>query len=462
MDVIKRSKELQNLSKKELIELVIVLEQRIAGIEIKLNIPKKTSQNSSLPPSTDIKPSIADVKSKGGGKKGHKPHFRKISEHPDRTVSVPIEVCPNCGMKHHNFTSNCHLDHQILELKTLEFEIIEFQRQKSTCCFGKPTSVLAPNPVGVLDNDFFGPRLKCFILILYYEDHLSYGKIRSLIKTFSKIEVSKASIINVIKKCGKTFQKDYEEIQKCIRAGNVVGIDETGWRVLGDNCYLWTFNNNENVLYKIDRSRSSKVVNEVLEKDYAGVIVSDFYSVYGKKVPSRSKQKCIQHLLRDLVSIFEQTGYNPQSFSGLLLALFREAIHLKNSVEFGSEAFVNQRELLERRLDYYTSEELLYANEKRITKRLIKHRKELFVFLYELEVPPTNNMSEQALRNEVIHRKISHGNRSLEGKKAYEVNTSVLATMKKKGENLFSGLMERLESKFEIVPKLKIYTFDTS
>jgi len=448
--------ELLKLSKEELIDDILLPLLEFVKQYIK-PVPPKTSKNSSKPPSTDIKGKLQKKKKKkGGAKKGHKAHYRKISNNPDRQVILPIDECPNCGITTHNFNSNTFDIHQILELKSLDFEIIEFLRQKSTCSIGN-TSVTAPNPPGIFDNDFFGPRLKSLILILYYEYHLSYNKIRHFIMVFSNTNVSKGAIINVIKRCGKIFKKDYEQIKEYLRNGDVVLIDETGWRVDGENWWMWVFNNEKYTFYTIEKSRGSNVVREILGEIFNGGIVSDFYSSYSEnKVISKWKQKCLAHLIRFLIYIYELTGTDEGSFAGMLLKLFREAIHLKNSVDFESEDFKTKRDIINNKLDNILKEDIENKDEKRLKKRLIKYRKDLLLFLYHEKIPATNNASERALRQCVIHRKSCNGNRSIDGKNAYAVNKTIIETLKKQNEKIFENLVEKLSPKYTLEPKIKL------
>jgi transposase len=62
------------------------------------------------------------------------------------------------------------------------------------------------------------------------------------------------------------------------------------------------------------------------------------------------------------------------------------------------------------------------------------------VFLARTAVAPTNNASERDLRNSVIHRKVTGGYRSAAGAHASAILTSVLATARKRGENLSATL----------------------
>ncbi len=77
--------------------------------------------------------------------------------------------------------------------------------------------------------------------------------------------------------------------------------------------------------------------------------------------------------------------------------------------------------------------------------RKLQHRyrrcwEDLFVFLERADVEPTNNSSERDLRNSVIHRKVTGGYRSPRGAEASAVLTSVLATARKRGENLYDAV----------------------
>ena len=81
---------------------------------------------------------------------------------------------------------------------------------------------------------------------------------------------------------------------------------------------------------------------------------------------------------------------------------------------------------------------------QRLLARFKEHREKLLVFLWEPDVPPTNNASEQALRPSVIHRKVTNGFRSEWGAKGYAAIQSLMATAKIKGQNLLTTLVEIL------------------
>ena len=70
------------------------LQKRVEELEERFNL---NSKNSSKPPSTDKKKNKQAPK--GGAKKGHTGHFRKLfsEEKVTNRVISPLTICPHCG-----------------------------------------------------------------------------------------------------------------------------------------------------------------------------------------------------------------------------------------------------------------------------------------------------------------------------------------------------------------------------
>ena len=77
--------DLQQLSKEQLIELVLRLQR-----------PDKNSHTSSKPPSTDKKEKRENSRP-GGAKLGHEPHNRRLADNPDEFRDHMPSVCEQCG-----------------------------------------------------------------------------------------------------------------------------------------------------------------------------------------------------------------------------------------------------------------------------------------------------------------------------------------------------------------------------
>ena len=61
---------------------------------------------------------------------------------------------------------------------------------------------------------------------------------------------------------------------------------------------------------------------------------------------------------------------------------------------------------------YLLSSPIEHEDTQRLRKRIIRHNQELFIFLDDPSVEPTNNRAERQLRPMVIMRKLTFGNRS--------------------------------------------------
>ena len=71
---------------------------------------------------------------------------------------------------------------------------------------------------------------------------------------------------------------------------------------------------------------------------------------------------------------------------------------------------------------------------------------DLFRFVTDPEIDPTNNISERELRHLVIIRKISYGSRSARGANATAMLLSVMQTLRMKKINAIQGLQAILKN----------------
>ena len=99
---------------------------------------------------------------------------------------------------------------------------------------------------------------------------------------------------------------------------------------------------------------------------------------------------------------------------------------------------------VEQDCDKLLAQNLSGENSIRLQNRYIKHRDCLFVFLYQAKVPADNNAAERALRNSVIHRKVTGGFRSDEDANAHATTVTVTDTARKKGEDPFQTILQHL------------------
>jgi transposase len=157
------------------------------------------------------------------------------------------------------------------------------------------------------------------------------------------------------------------------------------------------------------------------------------------KAKAKDHQLCLAHQLRNLQAGVD--GYPTLWWATAMQTLFRAAIHLHHQrAELPPDQFHNQVARLEQLCDWLLKRPLSQPEALKLQRRYLKHRQCLFVFLYRGDVPPTNNVSERALRPAVVHRKVTGGFRSEWGANTYAALASVIDTAALKGISAFAAI----------------------
>lgn len=274
-----------------------------------------------------------------------------------------------------------------------------------------------------------------YILYSRYRLRLPLNKIKESLQDLHDFQISEGEITAKLKEARVFFDSDYDVIIELIQTAKVVYADETGWRMNGENWWLWVFVTKDGVRYLIEHSRGGGVPREALGKKRDRVIVSDGYKVYDKLAGEH--QQCWVHLLRvaklasplmyaDLVQLYIQLGEE-----------LLKPISDRDPPQFKAR-------LDEIRICNYQADSTQKLEKTRT--RIKNHTDTLLTCLKHTDVLPENNTAEQAIRHQVVMRKIFGGSRSPDGAKTHEVNASVIATKLKQhpGENFFMVMLPLL------------------
>lgn len=126
-------------------------------------------------------------------------------------------------------------------------------------------------------------------------------------------------------------------------------------------------------------------------------------------------------------------------FSRNVARLLRKAMLLKERKEkMSALGYVIATGRIEASMDRLLSANLTDPDNRRLAKRLHRHRLHLFTFLYNDEIGATNNAAERALRPAVIARKLSGCNRTERGARTHSILASVIQTCRQQGKNFLS------------------------
>jgi len=448
--------EIEHLSREELVRIILAQAEQIASLQVivaqleadndalrmkleKQQKPPANSKNSSQPPSRDQKSGkmVNRPKRKHGPANGHEQHERQLVAHPDHVVELKAEICTACQADLRQQPAELVDVNQITELPPAKAEVIEVRQYGVTCQQCGHVAIIEP-PAGLEMERTFGARLEATVTYYRQEQHMSYERAEASLLALHGVKISQGGIDQIMQRSGQKGMQVAQEIQHTVQHSAVVNSDETGARVDGQKAWEWVFCTPTAILHVITATRGTDEIRRVMGDHLPEVWGSDCLPAQ-LKATAQLFQICLAHQLRNLQAVVDL--YPTSLWARAMQALFRYAIHLRNQRD---KLSLNQYQTeilrIEWLCDRLLARKLIQPEARKLQKRYLKHREHLFVFLYREDVPPTNNVSERALRPSVVHRKVTGGFRSQWGADAYAALASVIDTATIKGVNAFDAI----------------------
>jgi transposase len=431
---------------------VAALEAIIADLQAALAKAQKHSGNSSKPPSSDIvkprpKPrgSGRPKKRKIGGQPGHERHQRTAYSADELAAEWTwyYPDCPCCGGKLVDVEQPPRVIQQV-ELLDLPVQIEQHTSQAQWCPHCERTFV--PSfPEELRKAGLAGPRLTALVGFLKGACHMSYSTIRRYFRDVIGVSISRGMLRKLVGKVTASLEDPYEALCAMLPYEDRLNVDETGHKEHGKRLWTWCFRAYLYTVYKISPSRGSDVLIEVLGKEFDGVLGCDYFSAYRKYMKDYHPllQFCLAHLIRDVKFLVEHPNQKNQTYGQLLLADLRQLfgiIHRRD--EYASpDTFRRALERIREQLAWDATRRSPHTREAgNLAKRFRDHADSYFRFITEPNVEPTNNLAEQAIRFVAIHRRITQGTRSQDGRRWCERIWTVIQTCSQQGRSIFEFL----------------------
>ena len=450
-----------------------ILERRIAELESRLARLEKNSGNSSKPPSSDIvKPPRADRKQKGkkkrkrGGQPGHPKHARPAfpPEQIDQTKNYQFDCCPQCD------GSVQLLDQPASVLQQVELvaKPIKITEHRSLACFCKhcQREFVKPLPRQVRKAGLTGPRLTALVGYLKGVCHASFTTIQNYLRDVLGLKISRGQLLKICGKVSCGLGSAYEELLAALPRQERANVDETGHKENGQGLWTWCFRAPLFTLFKIDPSRGSEVLVEVLGAEFAGVLGCDYFSAYRKYMRLNKNvlvQFCLAHLIRDVKFLVEHPhpknrAYGKRVLKHLrdLFAVFHRREKMSRSrflVELDDQGLIVESEATFRVPNTPEAQNL--------ARRFRMHGDSYLRFITTPDIEPTNNLAEQAIRFVVIDRRITQGTRGEAGRRWCERIWTAIATCTQHGKSVFHFLHQSVKAQFYAAPPPSLL-FNTS
>jgi transposase len=476
--------ELRRLSKRKLVDLVeqlmdrvdaleqrvLHLEQRNTELEAELAKARKDSSTSSKPPSSDIvkapKPAATrrGGKRKAGGQPGHRKHERTsfTPDQLDAAWEYTLTACPGCGGGLKNAAVQPRVVQQI-ELVTKPVRIEEHRAMGLWCPRCREIH-FAALPEEVDTGGLVGPRLTAHIGYLKGACHTSYTTIQKYVQDVLGVSLSTGQLAKVIGKVSAALEVPYEQLLESLPCEASLNVDETGHKDNGKHFWTWCFRARPYTLFKIDPSRGSDVLLQVLGKEFAGVIGADYFSAYRKYMGDFGilVQFCLAHLIRDVKYLTTLSDKATQKYGNNVLARLRRLFQVIHRRERMSPAgFQRALEQARKQLTFTATHPPYTGAAQNLAERFRQHGEAYFRFITTPGIEPTNNLAEQAIRFIVIDRRITQGTRGHAGRCWSERIWTTIATCAQQQRSVFEFLQKAVHAHFTAQPAPSLL-FDSS
>ncbi len=369
-----------------------------------------------------------------GRKPGHEGSCRQAPEVTE-TVTVPLEECPHCGGTVDDIQK---VEQVIEEIPPVQLRVIgltTFQGRCGCCGEVRSTHPLQVSTAVGAAGTHPGPNALSLIARLQHRWHLSKRKSCDLLKEIFGLSPTPGGLVGAIHRLAAKLAAEHKALPGEVRHCDVLHSDETGWYAGAPGHTLWVFTNPQITLYRIVAHRTREQLQQIIGKDFPGVLVSDCLSIYDEASPVQ--QKCCSHHLKAVSKARDSHPRNGEGFLNEVRLMLKCAMILKSAKEEVHPRTCRKSRLgLEQWAGRLLSQPRGDPNEESVRMRLLKQQDHLFTFLWHDAVEAANNLAERQLRLAVIDRKLSCGNRTQKGAGTWEVMASIAVTCRQRGESL--------------------------
>jgi len=438
----------------DLLERVETLEARVKELESQLG---KNSSNSSKPPSSDgyRKPAPKSLRKqsgrKSGGQFGRSGTTLSQVEHPDHIVEHKMTRCPRTGRKLGEQDIVGVIVRQVFELPQPKLEVTEHRvyqyrvpSSEEVVCGKFPAEVSAPVQ--------YGSRFKSFLVYMSEYQLLPQQRLSRLCEDLFGYPISQATVGAAREICYHRLKNFESSVKSRLRASQVLHADESGVRVEGKLQWIHVASNWQDTLYHIHPRRGTPGMDAggVLPY-YRGTMIHDFWKSYFSYIKAEHGL-CGSHLLRELESFIEQGQYWAGDMADLLRAgLSDPGQRSLRSWSIGYGKILKQA----REQNPYDPARAHKQARGRTAKpkvinligRFENYRADILRFLYDPQVPFTNNLAEQDIRMIKVKQKISGTFRSQLGADVFALTRSYISTAIKRNVSVFNAIEQAMNQK---------------
>ena len=238
------------------------LRAEIAALQAKLNLPPKTPDNSSVPPSRGQKKTTEFVKSRPK-QRVHPGAHRPLHPNPTHRRDVLASVCGHCGADVSQSPQQPCEVYDRIDIPPIAPEITRVSLHGGVCpCCAKRFKAEAP--AGLEPGSPFGPNLRALVIYLRFTQGVAFERLSRLMTDLFGLSISEGALVNMLLAARQRFAAASAAIRAKLLSGTVICSDETGLRVGKRSWWLWVFHHGGNACFLTHPRRSKEAVEAFL------------------------------------------------------------------------------------------------------------------------------------------------------------------------------------------------------
>ncbi len=362
------------------------------------------------------------VDRKRGAPVGHRGAARAVPDHVDVVKSFDPAIC-TCGNTEIIPTE----EYDVKYIEDIEFKVKCTKKQYYRgICLKCGKEVRNPEAAGT--PVVLGNTLKSVLAAMRYELGGTYRNLSNFTTRILNLPVTPAGIYGLLKSTTGSLSPFYNAIGNSLPQQQILHGDETGWKMDGDNWHLWCMCNKNLAYFHADKSRGRKVIKNILGETFDGLFHADFYAAYNH---FPNLQRCLIHYIRDIKKEIEiqpdETIF--QSMLDEVQSIIKEAVKLQKA-DIPPDEKQKQKKHLITRFEKLAVTKTKNKTAEKLLKRIRNHKNSLLNFVDYPDAEYHNNRAERTIRPSVIARKMSFGNRTVEGARNHSILISTLHTIR--------------------------------
>lgn len=390
-----------------------------------------------------------------GGQVGHKRH--KLEKFKDEEINEKIEHsmehCPCCNSdaleKTGEIKEKDELDYKIVVVKR-RHQFIEYECKEC----GKKFHEDIPN--NLKEENQYGPEVQALELTLMNQANVTMNKAQKITygMTNGEIDLSEGYIAKLQKRASSRLEEFMKEMKTEIIKQKLLHWDDTVIMIDKQRSCLRFYGTEKLAMYTAHEHKDKNGLDKdgilnVLAKDT--VVEHDHNKVnYNKEYKFRNAE-CNRHLISDLKKVIDNLNHK---WAKDLIELLTKMDHKRNwLIKKGKEEFSQEEiEKFERKFESI----MINANkeneeetqkyyvdvEATLILRILDYKNAYLLWVYDFEVPFTNNLSERGLRGAKSKMKAAGQFWNVESASWYATIRTYIETCNRNNVNIYNALLK--------------------